>query len=163
MWKKIHLEGKPGLGGKQNHLRGGLISGISFSLSTPEPRCRGGVLVSQRSQTGTEPGRCSDQTYPHSEQGRSSLDLVKTFEPQTWFKIVLNQIQTLTFQIVLNLPGKRNNQEMLHQDCWGKNCSDSSTSDFLFHCCLKGKFIMIIQGTKNMATLQLIVTYYAMN
>lgn len=80
--QETHLEGKPGLRGKQNRLSGGLLSGIFSSLSAPEPRYRGGVLVYQRSQTGTEPGRCPDQTYPHSKQGRSSLDLMKTFKPQ---------------------------------------------------------------------------------
>lgn len=97
--QEIHLAGKPGLGGKQSHLPKWLISGIFFSQSTPEPRYRGDVQESQRSQTGTEPGRCSDQTYPHSEQGRSSLDSMKTLKPQTWRTILLHQIQNLHFKL----------------------------------------------------------------
>lgn len=85
MWKaeqEIHLGGKPESKGKQNHRSEVLISEFSSSRCTPGSRCWGGELEYQRSRTGTEPGRCSDQTFPHSERGRSSPDLQKTFKPQ---------------------------------------------------------------------------------
>jgi len=76
----IHLEGKPRLRGRTPLLSGGLTLRIFFSQLTPKTRYRGDVRASQWSQTGTEPGRCSDQTYPHSKWRRSSQGLTKTFK-----------------------------------------------------------------------------------
>ena len=120
-----------------------MISGIFFSPQAPKPRYRGDVLESQIFQRGTEPGRYSDQTYPHSERGKSSLDLLKTSIPKnTTQKFKYIKSSKNTFQNVHSLPGKWYDEEIFQQDCWGKNCFYASTLDFSFPSSLKGKSII---------------------
>lgn len=47
--------------------------------------------------------------------------------------------------MVFNLPGKRYNEEIFHQDFGGKYWLDSSSVDLLFPSYLKGKCIIVIQ------------------
>lgn len=136
---EIYLDQKPSLGGKRVHLPTSSIWGISFYQQFPEPRYRGGVPEFQRSQTGTEPRRCSVQTYPHSARGRSSPELKKTFKCANRTPDVIWQQPNIKFRTMLNLPDKRNNDEIFCQDFWGKNSSESVILDFLFCWYLKNK------------------------
>lgn len=139
---EIYLDQKPSLGGKQVRLPTSSIWGISFCQQFPETRYRGGVPEFQRSQTGTEPGRCSVQTYPHSARGRSSPELKKTFKRAKRAPDVIWWQPNITFRTMLNLPDERNYDKIFCQDFWGKNRSESFILDLLFSWYLKGKFLV---------------------
>lgn len=104
--REIYLDQKPSLGGKRVHLPTSSIWGISFCQQFPEPRYRGGVPEFQRSQTGTEPGRCSVQTYPHSARGRSSPELMKTFKCANRHWMSFDDNQTLNLELCLTYQTK---------------------------------------------------------